>query len=108
MIEWDNFRRYASWMLRLNLDPDSIVPEGVPHMISVNSPNGIMYPGLRELIWAAQLHTPPFYRLFLSPNLVELALVSPSLKDEVPGEVLSARSISDPGTGNFPASAFKP
>ena len=35
MIEWDNFRRYASWMRRLNLNPDSSVPEGALHMILI-------------------------------------------------------------------------
>jgi len=40
-------------------------------MISDNLPNGILFPGLRDLSWTVQPHTLPFYRLFLSPNLTE-------------------------------------
>jgi len=43
-------------------------------MISSNLPNGLLFPGLRDLIWAFQPHILPFYRLFLSPRLTYLSL----------------------------------
>lgn len=70
-MEWDKFRRYASWMRQLHLDFDSTVSEEVLHMISANSSNGIMCPGLRTLLWTVEPHTLPFHRLFFSPHLTD-------------------------------------
>ena len=38
-------------------------------MISLNSLNGTVCPGLRDLIWVAQSYSLPFYRHFISPRL---------------------------------------
>jgi len=88
-MEWGKFRRYASWMRRLNLIEGVPVPEEVLHLISANSPNGIMCPELRDLSWAAEPHTLPFYRLLLSPHLTEFSFKYWYLGGEVPDDVLS-------------------
>ena len=90
-MEWVKFRRYASWMRRLSLIEGSSVSEEVLCLISANSPNGIMCPGLRNLFWAAEPHTLPFYHLFLSPHLmeIELSFRYRALEGEVLDEVLS-------------------
>jgi len=86
--EWDRFQRYASWMRRLDLD--SRLPEEVLRLISTNSPNGILFPGLQVLFWVFQPHALPFYRLFLSPHLTDFSLYySPPYGGRSPDEVLS-------------------
>ena len=90
--EWDKFRRYASWMRRLNVYADFTVQEEVLHMISDNSPNGIMCPGLRELKWTGNRKPLPFPRLFLSPHLVTFSFrcVSSPLSEEILSNLASA------------------
>lgn len=61
-------------------------------MISDNSPNGIMCPGLRELKWTGNHKPLPFPHLFLSPHLVTFSfrsVLSP-LSDEILSNVASA------------------
>ena len=58
-------------------------------MISLNSLNGIVCPGLRNLTWAAQSYTLPFYRLFISPHLTAFSFQYTHFRGRDPDEVLS-------------------
>ena len=68
-MEWDRFRRYASWIRQLNFSSDTCVPEAVLRLILLNSSDGIVFPGLRRMSWIALPYSLPFYRLFISPHL---------------------------------------
>ena len=57
--------------------------------MSVNSPNGVLCPGLQELIWKARPHDLPFIRLFLSPHLTKFTFMFSVLGHGVTDEVLS-------------------
>ena len=61
------FRRYASWMRRLNFDMDPFVSDEVHRLISANLSNETLCPRLQELTWAARSY--PFEHRFLSPRL---------------------------------------
>ena len=61
-------------MRRLYLYWDSRNLEGPLGMIASNFPNGIICPGLQELIWEADSATLPFHRLFFSPRLSKFSL----------------------------------
>jgi hypothetical protein len=95
-VEWDKFRRYASWMRRLDFDPDPSIPEGLLRTISANSSNGILCHGLQEFNWVVRSNSLPFYRLFLSPHLTEFSMhlypadeFSDEFSDEIPDKALS-------------------
>ena len=66
-------------MRRLDIHADDMAPEAqLLRMISDNSPNGIMCPGLRELGWTCDALAPlPFFRLFLSPRLTAFSFMYP-------------------------------
>ena len=88
-MEWDRFRRYASWMRRLSFDLYIAIPEELLRMISVNSPNGILCHGLQELTWKARPHVLPFLRLFLSPHLTRFTFVFSVFASGITDEALS-------------------
>ena len=77
--EWNKFRRYSFWMRRLDVSADFIGSEAeLLRMLSDNSPNGIMYPRLREFEWSC-IDEPVFvplcrYRLafIVSPPVTDL------------------------------------
>jgi hypothetical protein len=58
-------------------------------MISLNSLNGIVCHGLRDLSWAARSYSLPFYRLFISPYLTVFSFHYTHLRGRDPDEVLS-------------------
>ena len=65
------FRRYASWMRRLNFDMDPFVSDEVHRLISANLSNETLCPRLQELTWVARSY--PFEHRFLSPHLTEFS-----------------------------------
>jgi hypothetical protein len=88
MIEWDKFRRYASWMRRLYFGLGSSVPEEVLRMISLNSLNGTLCPGLRVLTWVARSYSLPFHRLFISPHLTTFSFRYKLIRGRDPDKIL--------------------
>ena len=86
-IEWDKFQRYASWMRRLNFDRGPFVPDEVLRMLSSNSPNRTLFPGLRELTWVARSY--PLDHLFLSPRLTKFLFRPPTFRSQLTDEVVS-------------------
>ena len=58
-------------------------------MISDNLPNGILFPGLRDLLWMIRSHIPPFYHIFLSPSLTVFSLSCSLLSDKILSSILS-------------------
>jgi hypothetical protein len=87
-MEWDRFRRCASWMRRLYFGSDSRVPEAVLRLISLNLLNEIVFPGLWGLSWIAESYSLPFYRLFISPHLTAFTFICPPFGGH-PDEVVS-------------------
>ena len=85
--EWDRFQRYASWIRRLDFNLNPFIPDEVLRMISDNSPNGVLCPGLRELTWLARTY--PLNRAFLSNHLEKFSFRPPPIRSRLPGEVLS-------------------
>ena len=58
-------------------------------MLSDNSPNGIMCPGLREFEWSCIDESLPFFRLFLSPHLTVFSFRCSCFLGQVSDKVLA-------------------
>ena len=74
-------------MRQLYLDSNSDVSDEVLRMLSANSPNGILFPSLRELTWKARSY--PLDRLFFSPHLTHFTFLCPSRSNRLSDRLVS-------------------
>jgi hypothetical protein len=92
-------------MRRLEIHADWMGSEAeLLRMISDNSPNGIMCPGLRELEWKCYIEPLPFFRLFLSPHLTTFSFRYSWFLSQVSDEILANLT---PAILELPASSLQ-